>query len=219
MNTKNFKMLKKIAKGIVGVFGERCEVVIHDFSDITQSVVHIEGNVTNRSVGAPVTSTMLRMLEDFGDQVPDKIAYKITTEDGKILRCASMFIRDESGRLEGCLAINFNISDFMFFSQAFSDFTFIPNSVSSGTIDGPSNGSMVHFPNKPAESMESIIDATVTKHGKPPAMMDKAEKKAIVHKLDKAGVFMVKGTVNYLARVLGASKYTVYNYLKEVRES
>ena len=185
--------------------GERCEVVIHDFSDITQSVVHIEGNVTNRSLGAPVTSTMMRMLDEFGHKVPDKIAYKITTEDGKVLRSASIFMHDESGRREGCLAINFN----MFFSQAFSDFTFMSNSDSNGTIDGTNNSSLVHFLNKPAESMESIIDATVTQHGKPPAMMDKAEKKAIAHKLDKAGVFMIKGSVNYLARVLGASKYTV----------
>jgi predicted transcriptional regulator YheO len=215
MDAKNFEMLKQIAKGIVGVFGDRCEVVIHDFADITQSVVHIEGNVTNRSVGAPVTSTMMRMLDEFGDQVPDKIAYKITTEDGKVLRCASMFLRDDSGRLDGCLAINFNINDFMFFSQAFSDFTFMSNDIDIGT----QNGSLVHFSKKPAESMESVIDATVAQKGKPPAMMDKAEKKEIVHKLDKAGVFMVKGSVNYLARVFGASRYTVYNYLKEVRET
>ena len=113
MRKQNLEFLKRMAKGIVAVFGKRCEVVIHDFSDITRSVVHIEGNVTNRSVGAPVTSTMMRMIDEFGDQVPDKIAYKITTEDGKVLRCASIFLRDESGELEGCIAINFNISDFM----------------------------------------------------------------------------------------------------------
>lgn len=216
MDPKNFKILKGIARGIVGVFGERCEVVIHDFTDITRSVVYIEGNVTNRSVGAPVTSTMMRMLDEFGDGVPDKIAYKITTEDGKVLRCASIFIRNESGGLEGCLAINFNISDFMFFSQAFSDFTFMSKSDRSGTIN---DDTLVHFPKKPAESMESIIDTTVVQHGKLPVMMDKAEKKEIVRKLDKAGVFVVKGSVNYTAKVFGASRYTVYNYLKEVREN
>jgi predicted transcriptional regulator YheO len=219
MKTENLEMFKRIARGIAGVFGERCEVVIHDFTDISQSVVHIEGNVTNRSKGAPVTSTMMRMINEFGDQVPDKIAYKITTEDGKVLRCASIFIRNESGELEGCLAINFNISDFMFFSKAFSDFTFMPSSDSNGFINVNKNDSLVHFPKKPAESMETIIDVTVAQHGKPPAMMDKNEKKGIVHKLDKAGVFMVKGSVNYLARVLGASRYTIYNYLKEIRES
>jgi predicted transcriptional regulator YheO len=213
MQKQNLELLKRMAKGIVGVFGKRCEVVIHDFSDITQSVAHIEGNVTNRSLGAPVTSTMMRMLDEFGDQVPDKIAYKITTEDGKVLRCASIFIRNESGELEGCLAINFNISDFMFFSQAFSDFTFTADS----TEGGPNRNSLVHFPKKPAKSMESIIDATVSRQGKLPAMMNKAERKEIVRKLDKAGVFMVKGSIDYLAKVFGASKYTIYNYLKEVR--
>ena len=213
MLEQNLEFLKHTARGIVSVFGKRCEVVIHDFRDITQSVVHIEGNVTNRSVGAPVTGTMMRMLEEFGDQVPDKIAYKITTEDGKVLRCASIFLRNDSGELEGCLAINFNISDFMFFSQAFSDFTFLPNGTSSGT-----NGeSLVRFSKKPTQSMESIIDATVSQHEKPPAMMNKAEKKEIVGKLEKAGVFSVKGSIDYLAKVFGASKYTIYNYLKEVR--
>lgn len=204
-----------MAKGIVGVFGKRCEVVIHDFSDITRSVVHVEGNVTNRSVGAPVTSTMMRMLDEFGDQVPDKVAYKITTEDGKVLRCASIFLRDESGAVEGCLAINFSINDFMLLSQVFSDFSFLSNSNSQDTRDD----SVVHFSKKPAQSMESIIDNIVNQHEKPPAMMNKAEKKEIVAKLDKAGVFAVKGSINYLANVFGASKYTIYNYLKEVRQN
>jgi predicted transcriptional regulator YheO len=215
MDAKSLETLKRIAKGIVGVFGNRCEVVIHDFTDITQSVIHIEGNVTNRRVGAPITTTLAQMMDDFGDDVPDRIAYKITTEEGKVLRCASIFQRNQAGKLEGCLAINFDVSDFMFFQQAFSDVTFL--SVTNGS--GPDEASLAQFAKKPSASMESIIDTTVAKEGKLPAMMDKRLKKAIVRKLDKAGVFMVKGSVNYLARALGASRYTIYNYLKEVRKN
>ena len=212
MDPNTLDMLRRMASGIVGVFGPRCEVVIHDFTDLARSVVHIEGDITGRSVGAPVTDTMRRMLDEFGDRVPDKIAYKITTEEGKVLRCASIFVRDDEGRLEGCLAINFNISDFLFFSQAFSDFTSMPGEDREGA-------SRVDFSPKPERSMESTIDATVAARGKPPAMMDKAEKLAIVRDLEDAGVFMVKGSVNYLARVLGASRFTVYNYIKEVRDA
>jgi predicted transcriptional regulator YheO len=214
MEANQLELLQRLAKGIVGVFGARCEVVIHDFGDVERSVVHIEGDVTHRSVGAPVTPTMLRMLDEFGDRVPDKIAYKITTEEGKVLRCASIFVRDAKGGLEGCLAINFDIGDFIFFSQAFSDFTFI-----SDPRQGPATDTLVDFSQPPARSMESIIDTIVTCLGKPPAMMDKAEKLTIVRQLEQTGVFMVKGSVNYLARVLGASPYTVYNYLKEVRNA
>ena len=215
MDTKSLETLKRIAKGIAGVFGSRCEVVIHDFTDITQSVVHIEGNVTNRHAGAPITSTLARMVDEFGEEVPDRIAYKITTDNGKVLRCASIFLRDEAGKLEGCLAINFDVSDFMFLQKAFSDFTFL--TVTSATE--PDEELQVKFLKKPSASMESIIDTTIAKENKLPAMMDKRQKKMIVRKLDKAGVFAVKGSVNYLARALGASRYTIYNYLKEVRKS
>jgi predicted transcriptional regulator YheO len=103
----------------------------------------------------------------------------------------------------------------MFFSQAFSDFTFMSNATGNST-----NGeALVHFSNKPTQSMESIIDAMVSQQEKPPAMMTKAEKKEVVGKLDKTGVFSVKGSINYLAKVFGASKYTIYNYLKEVRQN
>jgi predicted transcriptional regulator YheO len=216
MDANQLELLQRLAAGIVGVFGDRCEVVIHDFSDMDASVAHIEGDVTHRLVGAPVTPTMRRMLEEFGDGVPDKVAYKITTEAGKVLRCASIFVRNAAGRLTGCLAINFDIGDFIFLSQVFSDFTFLPDP-RAGAAAG--KDTLVDFSRKPERSMESIIEATVTGRSKPPAMMDKAEKLKIVEQLEDAGVFMIKGSVNHLARVLGASPYTVYNYLKEIRSA
>jgi predicted transcriptional regulator YheO len=182
MDTNQFELLQRLAKGIKGLFGERREVAIHDFRDLARSVVHIEGTVTNRSVGAPVTPTMMDMLNEFGQEVPDKIAYKITTADGKVLRCATIFVRDADGRLEGCLAINLDISDFMFFSRAFSDLLFNPD----GSED-PSQDMRVDFSRKPERSMEATVDATVTDRGRPPAMMDKAEKIEIVRELENKG--------------------------------
>jgi len=35
--------------------------------------------------------------------------------------------------------------------------------------------------------------------------------------LDKKGVFLVKGSVEQVASVLGVSRYTIYNYLEETR--
>jgi len=47
--------------------------------------------------------------------------------------------------------------------------------------------------------------------------IDRAEKKDIIRKWDRAGVFMIKKSVVYLANVFGASRYTIYNCLKEMR--
>ena len=121
MLEKNLGFLKRLAKGIESVFGERCEVVIHDFSDITQSLVHMEGNVTNRTIGAPITDLAYRLVNEFGDQVPDKIGYKSTTDEGRVLKCSTIFVRDDNGKPEGCICVNFDVSDFIFLSTAFSE--------------------------------------------------------------------------------------------------
>lgn len=212
MKTYQFEFMKDLARSINSVFGERCEVVIHDFTDLKKSLVHIEGNVTNRPLGSPIPDMLYRMLKEFGDDSPNKFGYKSTTEDGKILKCSTTMIRDDDGKIVGCLCINFNVTDFAFLTTAFNDFTFVAHE------DGNNNGSSKSStPPSFAESMESAIDIAVTEHGKVPAMMDKSDKLAIMQSLDKDGVFMIKGSIDYMARVFGASKYTIYNYLKQIR--
>ncbi len=202
-----------MADAIVAVFGERCEVVIHDFSDMARSVVYIAGNVTNRSVGAPITDLPFRLLKEFGNKVPDKIGYKNTAGNGKFLKCSTVFLRDQKGKVEGCLCVNFNVTDFVFLSTGFSDFSSLNQSSDREAIFTPQE----HYTKSFAETMESVIDTAVAEFGKVPATMDKVEKKDLIRKLDRAGVFMIKGSVDYLAKVFGASRYTIYNYLKEVR--
>jgi predicted transcriptional regulator YheO len=205
--------LKPLADAIVGVFGERCEVVIHDFSNMARSVVYIAGNVTNRSVGAPITDLPLRLLKEFGNKVPDKIGYKNTSGNGKFLKCSTVFVRDQKGKVEGCFCVNFDVTDFVFLSTTFSDFS----SLSPAPDREALFPSQEHYTKTFTETMESVIDTTVAEYGKLPATMDKAERKDLIGKLDRAGVFMIKGSVEYVAKVFGASRYTMYNYLKEVR--
>ncbi|MFW2368311.1 MAG: helix-turn-helix transcriptional regulator [Desulforhopalus sp.] len=213
MNANNLQFLKDLARGISSVFGDRCEVVIHDFSDLKSSLVYIEGDVTNRPLGSPIPDMLYRLLKEFGDEAPHKFGYKSTTEDGKVIKCSTTMVRDDNGKLEGCLCINFNVTDFAFLATAFNDFTFIQLEGGPGTNGAAQNGTPASF----GETMESAIDFAIADYGKVPAMMDKADKLSIMQKLDKDGVFMIKGSVDYMARVLGASRYTIYNYLKQVR--
>jgi predicted transcriptional regulator YheO len=213
MHKAAFESSKRLADAIVAVFGERCEVVIHDFNDITRSVVYIAGNVTNRSVGAPITDLPFRLVKEFGNKVPDKIGYKNTAGNGKFLKCSTVFLRDPNGKVEGCLCINFDVTDFVFLSTGFSDFSSLNQNSDRQLLFTPQE----HYTKSFAETMESVIDTTVAEYGKLPATMDKTEKKDLIRKLDRSGVFMIKGSVDYVAKVFGASRYTIYNYLKEVR--
>ncbi len=214
MNHNKFEFLKNMAKGIISVFGGRCEVAIHDFKDFKKSLVYIQGDITKRPLGSPIPDMLYRLVKEFGDEAPEKFGYKSTTEDGKILKCSTNMIRDDDGKLEGCFCINFNVTDFAFLTTAFNDFTFLSNTTSDNSrtnVDGNQNTF--------AETMESAIDIAVSEHGKVTSMMDKADKLEIMQKLDKDGVFMIKGSVDYMARVFGASRYTIYNYLKQIRDA
>ena len=215
MLNKNMDFLKRMAKGIVTIFGERCEVVIHDFTDIANSLVHMEGNITQRQLGAPITDLVYKLVNEFGSDAQDKLGYKNTLDNGKVLKCSTMFVRDDAGNIEGCICINFDVTDFVFLSKAFSDFNPLNPSTNGIAIDHPKERYAKNFP----ETMESVIDGMIAEYNNVPAMMDRDEKKQMVYKLDKSGVFNMKGAVNYLAKVFGASKYTIYNYLKEIREN
>jgi predicted transcriptional regulator YheO len=173
----------------------------------------MEGNVSKRSVGAPITDMVFKLMNELGDDIPDRIGYKNTTADGKVLKCSTIFVRNDQGRLEGCLCINFDVTDFAFLSTGFSDFTF--QSPSNNTAGGKHTEL---YATKFSETMESIIDTAIAEYGKLPAMMDKEDKLKIVRQLDKSGIFSIKGSIVYLAKVFGASKFTIYNYLNEVRE-
>jgi predicted transcriptional regulator YheO len=215
MQEKNLEFLKRLAKGIVAIFGKRCEVVIHDFTDISSSLVHIEGDISQRSVGAPITDFAYKLVSDFGNDAPDRLGYRNTLDNGKVIKCSTMFVRDDEGTIEGCIGINFDVSDFVFLSKAFFEFDALKTAVNGNGSDHPKEHFAKNFP----ETMESIIDGMLADYRKVPTMMNREEKKQFVHKLDKSGVFNIKGAVNYLAKVLGVSRYTVYSYLKEVREN
>jgi len=50
---------KQLAVALCKLFDPFCEVVIHDFADFEQSIIHIEGNNSNRSIGGAATNLLL----------------------------------------------------------------------------------------------------------------------------------------------------------------
>lgn len=209
MDDHTLENFKRLAEGINSLLGERCEAVVHDFSDIARSLVHVSGNITNRSVGAPITDVVFRMLNEAGDDVADMPAFKTVTEDGRVLRCCTVFVRDEEGRVTGSFGINYDVTDFIHLSSMFADVTDFGQGGTSRDV---------HYSHNIRQTMESVIDRVLTEQGKPAAAMNREDRKEVVARLEKAGVFMIKGAVEYLSRLLGASRYTIYTYLKEVRE-
>jgi predicted transcriptional regulator YheO len=47
--------------------------------------------------------------------------------------------------------------------------------------------------------------------------LGKSDKLALIADLDRKGVFLVKGAVNIVAKRMNVSKFSIYNYLDEIR--
>lgn len=205
-----------LMKAIAVHFGGNCEVVLHDMSRPEQSLIAIVGNVTNRSVGAPITNFVLEIIQREGNQAEDRIGYISRSKDGKVLKSTTMFIR-ENGQIRYVLCINYCISDFMIINSIVNEFC-RENIEVKDVVN--QNEREEYFANDVEEFLENIINETLRQKGdRKLQYMDKQEKIELIRSLDRKGVFLVKGAVEMIAAHFGASKFTVYNYLDEARSN
>jgi len=205
------KSMIPMVEGIANTFGKNCEVILHDIRYPQSSIVAIaNGHVTGRTVGSPMSEYGLATLRK-GQFDKPIVNYSKKTKDGKLLKSTSLFVKDEKGALIGFLCINYDISELTIAKNIINDITSIIDTVDFTENSEESYGSTVN------EMLSSIVNKTLESVGKPVAFISKEEKVSIVQMLDEKGVFLIKGAIDYVAKVLCVSRYTVYNYLDEIR--
>lgn len=207
------EQLIPLVDGVALTFNEICEVVLHDLANPSSSLVYIRGNLTGRKIGAPATNLVLSVLKSEGNQSKDIIGYISKTSDGKILKSSTVFIRDNSGKIIGCFCINIDITHITLLNNVLNSLC-KPSFPREGDAQADER-----FTNDISEMTELIIQEAVNELGKPVELMDKDEKIKIVKILENKGLFLVKGAVSRVAKALQVSKFTVYNYLEDVRIS
>lgn len=204
------KSLIPLVEGIANTFGKNCEVVLHDIRNPQSSIIAIaNGHITGRTVGGPMSEYGLADLRRGKFDKP-RVNYSKKTKDGRILKSTSLYIKDENGRLIGFLCINYDISELMIMKSLLNDLT----NIEEDAFNGDSSES---YGNTVNDVLSSIVDKTLESVGKPVAFLSKEEKVNIVQLLDQKGVFLIKGAIDYVAKVLCVSRYTIYNYLDEIR--
>jgi predicted transcriptional regulator YheO len=136
----------------------------------------------------------------------DLINYRTKTKDGKELRSSSVFLRDENGQIFGSLCINVDLSGLLKAQE------WIQEALGSAmtTVDE-------RFERTVDEVLETLIQNAISSVGKSPGDMTREEKVAIVAYLETKGAFLIRYSVERVAELLGMTKYTIYNYLDEIR--
>ena len=204
-----FKQLKSVAEGIIKAFGDNSEVLLHDFSNLAKSIVYIAGNVTNRKVGGPITDFVFNLYRDKGDSIQNMFSYTTRTKGGMVLKSSTIFLRDHKDKVVGCMCINIDISHFINLKIS------LDSIIGFKEFDDLKN--IENFALSIDETIEALSLELAKKYGKNPVNMDRGERLNFIKSLDEKGVFALKGSVDRVSKILGISKYTVYNYLQEIK--
>jgi predicted transcriptional regulator YheO len=203
------RALEPVVDAIATLFGNNCEVLLHSLEDLSRSVVKIaNGHVTGRSEGSPITDLGIKTIRNAHSGAGDVVgSYFSKTSTGKTLKSVTALIRNESKPI-GLLCINLDLS--------------VPLEDVLRTFAVNWNGSGVESPENFAMSSEELIhvtlDKAIEKMSRERQISANTRNKKIVQELYQQGIFDIKGAVDLVAKELGVSRYTIYNYLREIRE-
>ena len=216
---KNLSSLQKyfgIADYIAAINGPSCEVIIHDISNLQNSIVYIvNGHITKRKAGGTITDYALDLIVNHQHRKRDSIVnYMGTTKDGRILRSSTYFIKDDGQELLGLLCVNIDITDLLRARDILNTAAAFP----ADEAAEPSTLSKEHFNLSVDEMVESIIDSAIIESGIPMEDSNAKQKKEFTRSLAARGVFKLKGAVGAVAKKLNVSSQSVYRYYKEIEE-
>lgn len=207
----------RLAHALATQFGPNCEVVVHDLEtkDPDKSIIAIEnGHVTGRSVGDGPSHVVLEAIKA-GDvhKLEDRLAYLTKTSDGRVLRSSSVFIRNEKGKTVGILGINYDITVLVAASHTLSELT------GSDTAEASSAAAPEPIVHNVADLLDDLIEQSVELIGKPAALMSKDERVRAIRFLNDTGAFLITKSGPKVCKYFGISKYTLYSYLDEAKDS
>jgi len=212
MHPRNIDFCTRLAKGIAEQFGSRCEVVVHDLqsADPEHTVIAIEnGQVSGGKLGDGPSRVVIEALHADPAKLQDRLAYLAKTEDGKILKSSTVFMRDDDGKPVGAFTINYDITLML----AMEDSLHEMSAASADTAREPET-----VTRNVTGLLDELIEHSVRLVGKPVALMTREDKVRAIGFLNESGAFLVTKAGQKVCKYFGISKYTLYSYIDEANK-
>jgi len=181
-----------ICDAIVRLMDPLVEIVIHDIAQ--DSIAYINGKLSNRKIGDA------SLLDPEGLGSIDQIVYPKVNFDGRLVKSISVILEDKY-----LLCINCDISIFNKMQELSSVFLQMSNQPQS------------LFTNDWQEKLHVSIHSFLQNHNLSFDHLSQNDKKALAKHLFDLGAFHEKNAADYVAKVLGLGRATVFKYLKEWR--
>ena len=213
---KNMEIIKSyvlIADFIAKVNGEKCEVILHDLSDIEHSIIYIvNSHISGRQVGGSITKYALDLVMKHDDAKQDHYVNYIgkNEKSGKLMRSSTLFIRNELKETIGLLCVNIDITDVVKLRDELNSMIRFNLEIYDDKPSEPER-----FDLSIDEIVTEIVDSVLLDSNVNIMNSTQSERKDLVYKMHNRGVFKFKGAVNHVSSRLDVSPQTLYRYIKE----
>ena len=203
----------QVVRGLAAILGDDCEILLYDVGMLERSIVAcVNGHITGRELGSPMTGYGLQLLNT-ADQYPGGVhIYMARANNGVLIKCGVIFLRDERDKVTGLLCLHIDTAKAQVAKKLIDQFF-------SVETDGGESEPINEFYGLEIEDVfkNTLFEIKITS-GKPLYALSKGEKKEIVRNLLDRGFFMMKGSVDFLAKEMQNSKFTIYAYMREVQK-
>ena len=198
-------ILEPILQGLGKHFGDRFEFVLHDYKNgFRSSIISIvNGKITGRKVGDSGTKIGLELTKPKQSSEDGRFHYSSQTKDGRMLTSSTIYLKDDEGNVIGSLCINFDCSD-LIQARSFMD-SFIGDKDEEPVLYGSVD-----------DLLMDLLMESVERIGVQPAQMSREQKLDCIRFLQEKGALDIKGSINKIAKFLGITKSSVYNYINEI---
>ncbi len=194
--------LDRLAQSTAELFGSNCETLICRPDLPEHNIVRIyNGNVTGRQVGDK-QSAMGMKLAAAGD-FTDQRNYAGKTGDGRIIKSFSLYVTIDG--VPYSYGINFDCTELLKAMPMLHEIVSIPQQIED------EYGVTSQRP--PMGLLEELLQAC----GKPPLLLNTAERRQIISQLHQQEYFNLHGAVKEVAARLHISPHTVYKYLRQLK--
>lgn len=206
MDEKLQAVLKTVVAGLSKHYTSRSEFVLCESDDTgAQRVICVGNPASGLQLGQRLECLGHCVIpgEENCDGCFNRV---IQTPDGRTVRASTLHLRDENQAVVGTLSLRLDVTEL----RAVRDL--IDNEICFGAEN------RVHV--EEWESVDEVLSVmiydSITHVGVPIARMSREHKIQGIGYLHDRGVFRIKNSSSIVAKFYDISKYTIYNYIKEL---
>jgi len=198
---------KPIVKALGKTLGQHFEIVLHDMTREASIVAIENSHISGRKIGDRAPELLKNMLSSIKEDEDMILNYVIKTDEGRPLKSSTVLIQNDKDDIIGAFCVNIDLTNIKIAQQFLSELSNIEEEESIRN----------KFPEDVEDFLDIVIQNSLEQVDKPVHLLTKEDKLKIVEYLDDNNAFNIKDTINTLANELNVSRYTIYNYLDEVR--